>query len=73
MTQFSFMDKFNDFGQPMAQTAVALPRRSAARTGVIGAAVGALDGDAINETRILASHVWTAFATPDPGLYLTIG
>jgi len=70
MTQFAFTDDYDDVGQPTAQTTVALPRRSARRRAVTGAVVGMLNGHEVNETRILASHLRTEYATPDDGLYL---
>ena len=60
MTQFAFTDDYDEFGQPRQQTAVALPRRAARRRPVGGA----------DETRILATHTRTVYASPDPELYL---
>ncbi len=70
MTQFTFTDDYDAFGQPRQQTSVALPRRSEKRTPVEGAVVGTIPGDEVNETRVLAVHTRTEYATPDPGIYI---
>ncbi|HSE18099.1 MAG TPA: SpvB/TcaC N-terminal domain-containing protein [Pyrinomonadaceae bacterium] len=57
-TTFAFTDDYDSLGQPRQQTAVALPRRSAKRNA------------ALDETRILATHSRTSFATPDADLYM---
>jgi RHS repeat-associated protein len=68
LTQISFTDAYDHHGQPTAQTAVALPRRAAQRGPVIGAVIGTLPGNKINETRILANHTRTTYAAPIGGL-----
>lgn len=70
MTRFTFTDDYDAFGQPRQQTSVALPRRSRKRTPLVGAVVGTIPGDAVNETRVLAVHTRTEYATPDPGIYI---
>jgi RHS repeat-associated protein len=67
MTQFTFTDDYDAFGQPRQQTAVALPRRSAKRVPAVGAIIGLVD---VNETRILATHTRTTYAVPDTGHYI---
>ncbi|MFH0341567.1 MAG: SpvB/TcaC N-terminal domain-containing protein [Chromatiales bacterium] len=57
MTQYTFTDDYDAFGQPRQQTAAALPR-CAARRGVA------------DEARILANHTWTEYAVPARNLYL---
>lgn len=70
MTQFTFSDDYDDFGQPREQTTVALPRRIAKRQEITGAVVGVLDGDEVNETRVLATHTRTLYAEPDPDVVI---
>ncbi len=70
MTQFTFTDDYDAFGQPHQQTSVALPRLSRKRTPVVDAIVGTIPGDVVNETRVLAVHTRTEYATPDPGIYI---
>jgi RHS repeat-associated protein len=69
LTQFTFTDDYDDFGQPRQQTNVAAPRRSSKRK-PLDCFTGTLAGDAINETALLATHTRTLFATPDAGLCL---
>lgn len=57
MTQFSFTDDYDGFGQPRRQSTVALPRRQAKRQEPEGTI-------AANETRILATHTRTDYAKP---------
>jgi Insecticide toxin TcdB middle/C-terminal region len=57
MTQYTFTDDYDDFGQARQQTAVALPRRVTRR------------GEA-DEPRILATHIRTDYAQPDEGLHI---
>jgi hypothetical protein len=66
MTQFTFTDEFDDFGQPQRQTAVAMPRRSANRHSVTGAVVGHIQPD---ETSVLATHTSTTYAQPQGDAY----
>lgn len=67
LTQFSFTryrgddDRFDTFGRPHQQTAVAMPRRVDKRRAVTGAVVGDIVPD---ETHILATHTLTAYAEP---------
>lgn len=70
MTQFTFTGDYDDLGQPHQRTNIAMPRRSAKRQKLIGAIVGELEGDEVNETRVLATHTRTTYAAPDPNLYL---
>lgn len=70
MTQVSFSDDYDAYGQPCQGTTVALPRRQVRRVPMIGTVVGPLSGDQVNETRILATHSRTRYAEPDPSLYL---
>ncbi|AMC99899.1 SpvB/TcaC N-terminal domain-containing protein [Halomonas chromatireducens] len=70
MTRFMFSDAYDDFGQPQQQTSIAMPRRKVKRRSLRGASVGALDGDDVNETRVLASHTRTDYAVPDENLYI---
>jgi RHS repeat-associated protein len=70
LIQVIFTGDYDDFGQPRCQTSAALPRRRARRRPITGAVVGQLSGDQVNETRILTTHVRTAYAAPDPGLYI---
>jgi RHS repeat-associated protein len=67
MTQLTFTDAYDAFGQPRQSTVVALPRRSATRQPVEGAVIGRVDPD---EPRILATHTRTGYATPDPGVFI---
>ena len=70
MTQVTFTDEYDPYGQPRQQTMVALPRRQTKRQAIAGTVVGSIDGDNVNETRILATHTRTAYATPDTDLYI---
>lgn len=70
MTQFSFTDAYDAFGQPRQQTATAMPRRKIRRLPVTGAVVGTISGDSINESRILATHTRTEYALPESGLLI---
>ena len=63
LTQFTFTDDYDPYGQPLQHTVVSLPRRSAKRTKVTGAVVGTID---VDETRVLATHTRTLHAIPDP-------
>lgn len=66
MTQFTFSEGYDPFGQPTEQTAVAMPRRAAKRKPI--AATVDIQPD---ETRILATHSRTEYATPpDQTIYL---
>jgi len=72
MTQFSFTDyddqgKFDTFGRPHQQTAVAMPRRSKKRHAVTGAVVGNI---APNEIHVLATHARTLYAVPPANIYI---
>lgn len=64
LTTVTFIADFDAYGQPRQQTEVALPRRSTKREKVTVAAGGELAGDAINETRVLATHTFTQYARP---------
>lgn len=73
MTQFIFTDyknesdKFDTFGRPHRQTAIAMPRRSSKQHAITGAVVGQISPD---ETHVLATHTWTAYAEPQPDTYM---
>jgi RHS repeat-associated protein len=67
LTQFIFTSDYDSFGQSRQRTAVTMPRRSQMRRTVAAAGVGEVRPD---ETRVLATHNRTAYATPDPGAYL---
>jgi RHS repeat-associated protein len=64
MTSFSFTGDYDDFGQPLHQTTVAMPRRIEHRR--------ALPRNGIaDEIQILATHSRTAYAKPDdPSTYI---
>jgi RHS repeat-associated protein len=70
MTQFTFTDAYDKFGQPRRLTKTAMPRRETKRKKFSSAATGELDADEINEARILATHTHSKYASPDPGLYM---
>lgn len=63
MTQFSFTGKYDDFGQPLSQTTIALPRR-VRRRHRLG------PNQVADETRVLATHSRTTYATPTAGTYI---
>lgn len=63
MTQFSFTGKYDDFGQPLSQTAVAVPRQSRRRHRLGPNQVA-------DETRVLATHSRTSYATPPTSTYI---
>jgi RHS repeat-associated protein len=67
MTEISFIEKYDDFGQPLAQTTIHLPRRSELLRQVTDVAGVVHRPD---ETRVLATHTTTDYASPDTGLYL---
>ncbi|MBV9789522.1 MAG: VCBS repeat-containing protein, partial [Chloroflexi bacterium] len=66
-THIVFSDDYDAYGQSRQQTSVALPRRSARRQTKTGATIGAV---LVDETRVLATHTRTVYATPDPAVYL---
>ena len=63
MTQFSFTGKYDAFGQPLSQTAVAMPRRIRRRHRLGPNQVA-------DETRVLVTHSRTSYATPVAGTYI---
>ncbi|MEO8128239.1 MAG: RHS repeat-associated core domain-containing protein [Bryobacteraceae bacterium] len=63
MTQFSFTDNYDDYGQPLSQTAIAMPRRSRMRLPLSATAVA-------DETVTLVTHGRTAYAEPEDGSYI---
>lgn len=63
MTQFSFTGTYDEFGQPLSQTAIAMPRRSLKRKPLSAAAVA-------DETGILVTHTRTTYAEPEAGIYI---
>jgi RHS repeat-associated protein len=60
MTQFTFTGTYDDFGQPLSQTSIAMPRRSSKRLKLPRNQVA-------DETRILATHTRTVYAKPAQG------
>jgi RHS repeat-associated protein len=66
MTQITFTDGYDEFGQATQSTAAALPRRSARCHDVVGAEVGRVTPD---ERWILATHTRTEYALPESGVY----
>jgi RHS repeat-associated protein len=67
LTQFAFTGDYDNFGQPRQQTAVAMPRRAKKRRTDTGAVVGDIQPD---ETKVLTTHTFIAFATPPSGKYM---
>lgn len=68
MTQFSFTDDYDEYGQPRRQTAVAMPRLVKHQYSVTGAATGAFNP---NETHVLATCTTTEYAVPQsPEVYI---
>ena len=65
MTQFVFVGDYDALGQPQQHTTVAMPRRAAKRTTLVGTGGGDLD-----EPRVLASHIRTRYAKSASGAYL---
>lgn len=63
MTQFTFTGKYDEFGQPLSQTAIAMPRRSRKRKQLSAGVVA-------DETGILVAHARTTYAEPKDGSYL---
>lgn len=63
MSQFSFTGEYDDFGQPLSQTAVAMPRRIRRRHRLSPTEVA-------DEKRVLATHSRTSYATPSAGIYI---
>lgn len=60
LTQFGFTDQYDAYGQPLSQSALAMPRRSVYRLPHRGVAVA---GDA----GVLATHTRTVYAVPGSG------
>ena len=67
MTTVTFTGEYDQFGQPRRRSRIALPRQSLARRPVTGTVVGTIQPD---ETAILATHTYTAYATPPAGVFL---
>ena len=67
MTEFAFTGDYDPFGQPQQQTVVAMPRRADKRLTITGAVVGDIQPD---ETKVLATHTFTAYATPPASKHL---
>jgi RHS repeat-associated protein len=63
MTQFSFTGDYDAFGQPLSQTAIALPRRGRKRIQLSPITVG-------DETGMLVTHARTTYAKPTNGNYI---
>ena len=57
MTQFSFTDKYDAYGQPLSQTGIAMPRRSNKR-------IALASGEVVDESGMLVTHARTAYAEP---------
>lgn len=70
LTTVGFTGDFDEHGQPRHQTQVALPRRSKKRTGIDVVERGQLNGDEVNETRILTTHTRTEYAEPQGTSYI---
>ncbi|MBN1596039.1 VCBS repeat-containing protein [candidate division FCPU426 bacterium] len=66
MTHITFSGDYDAYGQPRAQTVVALPRRSSKRV----EHPTCLGNMLLDETRILSMHTRTTYAFPDQNLYL---
>ncbi len=67
LTQFAFTEDYDTFGQPTAQTAVAMPRRAKKRRAITGAVVGDVQPD---EPKILVTHTFTTYATSLASKYM---
>lgn len=67
LTQVTFSDDYDAFGQPRQQTAVALPRRLRKRQAQTGALVGRIN---VNEELILATHTRSEYALPVAPVYI---
>lgn len=63
MSQFAFTDSYDNFGQPLQQTSVGVPRRAAKRQKLVRAAH-------VDETLLLATHTRTEYAEPDDDIYI---
>ncbi len=64
MSQVTYTDDYDEYGQPHEQTVVGLPRRAAKRKQVRGAVIQNVQP---NETQILTTHTRTVYATPPTG------
>lgn len=63
MTQFSFTGEYDEFGQPLSQSAVAPPRRLRKR-------LRPNANEVADEIRMLATHSRTTYGTPTTGEYI---
>lgn len=63
MNQFTFTGEYDEFGQPLSQAAIAMPRRSLKRKQLSAAAVA-------DETGMLLTHTRTTYAEPKTGSYI---
>jgi len=63
MTQFSLTGKYDEFGQPLSQSSIAVPRRSRKRHSLSATEVA-------DETRVLTIHSRTMYAVPTGSVYL---
>jgi RHS repeat-associated protein len=70
MSSIVFSDDFDDFGQPRRTSNVALPRRSQFCRPIVGEVVGEISPDETNETKVLAFHVYTQYATAPRDIHL---
>jgi RHS repeat-associated protein len=63
LVQFNFTGRYDEFGQALSQTSVAMPRRSRKR-------IQLSTNEVADETSILVTHTRTAYAEPKPGVYI---
>jgi RHS repeat-associated protein len=63
MTHFSFTLRYDDFGQPLSQTAIGMPRRTLERVQLSATTVA-------DETGMLVTHTRTTYAEPKDGIYI---
>lgn len=61
LTQFSFTGPYDAYGQPVSQSAFAMPRRSSKRVSHSGTAVA-------DDVSVLATHTRTVYAEPGTGM-----
>lgn len=63
MTQFSFSGKYDEFGQPLSQTSIAMPRRRSKRIRLSSTNIA-------DEKGMLVTHARTAYAEPTASSYI---
>jgi RHS repeat-associated protein len=63
LTRFTFNGDYDGFGQPISQSVLAMPRRSARRIALPG-------GGVADETRVLATHGRKRYAVPQQGFHV---